>query len=154
MKTTLRIASYLLVLIAGLALGYHYGFGAGQGRAFAFDMVETAYYSAYADMQMAEGTNATREEALRGYLALVEKRKGHWTPIFTEKVYAIDSALANARLFALAQKRGATQEAQQYLNRAASFCPQIGWRECSADKIIFFAQRIDKQGLFGDLSSK
>lgn len=149
MNTAIRIASYVLALAIGLGAGYYFGFEVGRGRALALDMVETAYYSAYTEMQMAEGTDASREEATRGFLALIEKRKGHWTPLFTEKGYAIDSALTNARLSALAQKRGATQEAQEYLSRAASFCPQIGWQECSAEKIVSFAKRLDKHGLFG-----
>jgi hypothetical protein len=148
-KTAIRIASYLLALAVGLGAGYYFGYEVSQRRALALDVVETAYYSAYTKMQMAEGTGATREETIRGFLALSVKRKGHWTPLFTEKGYAIDSALANARLCVLAQKRGATQEAQEYLTRAALFCPQIGWQECSAEKIVSFAERLDRHSLFG-----
>ena len=153
MKTAPRVASYFLVLAVGIAVGYYSGFWVGKGSALAFDMAETAYYSAFIEAQMSEGTNATREEALRAFLAVIEKRKGHWTPTFSEKGYAVDAALTNARLSALAQKRGATREAQEYLNRAASFCPQIGWQDCSAEKILAFAQRLDKHGLFGGKGS-
>ena len=117
-------------------------------------MAETSYYLAFFETQMSEGTDAAREEAIRGFLALLEKRKGHWTPLFTEKLYAVDSAVANAQLSALARKRGATQEAQDYLNLAASFCPQIGWQNCSAEKIVSHAQRLDKHGLFGGKGSQ
>lgn len=149
MKTVLRIASYLLVLALGLGGGYYFGLRTGQLGAIAFDMAEMGYYFTHNEIQMAEGTDATRKEALLGFLALIEKRRGHESLWFTEKVYATDSALAYVRLAALAKKRGATQEANQYLNRAASFCPQIGWKECSAEKIVSMAQRLDKHGLFG-----
>lgn len=149
MKTAIRISSYLLALALSLGGGYYFGFRSGQVSALAFNMAEMEYYFTHNEVQMAEGTDATREEALRGFLAFIEKRRGHESPWFTEKVYATDSALANARLFALAKKRGATQEAKEYLNRAASFCPQIGWQECSAEKIVSVAQRLDKHGLFG-----
>jgi hypothetical protein len=148
MKTIFRIATYLLVLALGLGGGYYLGIRTGQVSAVGLDMAEMEYYFKYSEMQMAEGTDATREEVIRDFLALIEKRRGSGSPWFSEKVYAADSALANARLSALARKRGATQEADEYLNRAASFCPQIGWRECSAEKIVQFALRLDKHGLF------
>jgi hypothetical protein len=148
MKTALRIASYFLVLSLGLGGGYYFGLRSGQVSALAFDMAEMEYYFTHNEVQMTEGNDATREEALRGFLAFIDKRRGHESPWFTEKVYATDSALVNARLFALAKKRGATQEAKEYLNQAASFCPKIGWQECSAEKIVAVAQRLDKHGLF------
>src|SRR5450631_950466 len=80
MKTLLRIASYVMVLAIGLAGGFYFGFGAGKGSALALDMVEADYYSTYAAMQFAEGTDFTREETLRVFIALAEKRKGRWTP--------------------------------------------------------------------------
>ena len=154
MKTGLRIFSYVLVLALGLAGGYFFGLRNSQGGAIAFDMAEMGYYFAHNEVQMAEGTDATREEALRGFLAFMEKRRGQESPWITEKVYATDSALANARLFALAKKRGATQEANEYLNRAVSFCPQIGWQDCSAEKILSVVQRQDKQGLFDSVATQ
>ncbi|NOS87050.1 MAG: hypothetical protein HOP34_00670 [Methylococcaceae bacterium] len=148
MNTTLRIASYLLALAVGLGAGFHFGSRTSQASTFAFDMAEVEYYSSHMVMQLSEGTDATREEAIHTFLALNEKRKNRPSKFFTEKILATDSALAYARLAALAQKRGATKEADQYLSRAASFCPQIGWQECSAEKITYMVQRLDKQGIF------
>ena len=154
MKMALRLASHALVLVAGLAAGFYFGFAADQGRANAYELAETGYYFAYMDMQMSEGTDAAREEAIHGFLTLVEKRKGQKSILFPEKAIAQDMAFANVRLAALAQKRGATQEAKQYLDRAASFCPQTGWRECSVEKIVSVVQRLDKQGIFGTKNPK
>jgi arginine utilization protein RocB len=149
MKTLLRIASYLFVLAIGLGAGFYLGFRLDQASALAFDMAETGYYAAHMDMQFDEGTDATREEAIHTFLALNEKRKTRPSELFTQKMLATDSALAYARLAAFARKRGAIQEAQQYLNRAASFCPQIGWQECSAQKIVYMVQRLDQKGVLG-----
>lgn len=148
MNVVVRIASYLLVLTIGLAGGYYLWFGSKEGQTMAFDVIESSYYSAYMDMQMSEGTDVAREEAIRTFLALTERRRERRAPMFSKDILAIDSALAYARLAALAQKRGATQEAKQYLANAASYCPQIGWQECSVEKITHFATRLDKQGLF------
>ncbi|MCB1809825.1 MAG: hypothetical protein KDJ99_33065 [Candidatus Competibacteraceae bacterium] len=148
MKIATRITSYVLVLVVGLAIGFYYGSRFGQAHAFAFDMAEISYYSAHMDMQMSEGTDATREEAIHAFLALVEKRSEQSNAFFTKKIIATDSALANARLAALAKKRGAVQEAQQYLNRAVSFCPQMGWKDCSAEKISHMVNQLDKEDIF------
>lgn len=147
MKTLLRIGSYLLALVIGLGAGSYFGYRLDQASAFAFDMAETGYYAAHMEMLLSEGSEATREEAIHTFLALNEKRKARPGAFFTEKMLATDSALAYARLAALAQKRGATQQAQQHLDRAASFCPQIGWQECSAEKIAHMVQRLDKLGI-------
>ncbi len=149
MKTALRIALYLLALIVGGGTGYYFGFRLGQESTGVFEMAETAYYAAYIEMQMSEGTDAAREEAIHTFLALNEKRRKQPSQLFPKSLLAKDSALAYARLAALAKKRGATQEAEQHLNRAASFCPQTGWQECSAEKIMSMVQRIDKTGIFG-----
>ena len=148
MKPAIRVITYVLILAIGLVAGFYFGSRFSQARSVAFDMAEFGYYSAYMEMQMSEGTDATREEAIRGFLALNEKRKEHPSLWLTEKVLATDFALAYARLAALAQKRGATQEAQQYLNRAVSFCPQIGWKECSAEKLNNVVHRLDRTGIF------
>lgn len=148
MKLALRIGSHVLALAIGLAGGYYVGFDSGQGRAMAFDMLESSYYSAYLDMQMSEGTDAAKEGAIRAFLALSEQRRERNAPFFSENMYALDSALGNARLAALAEKRGASQEAQQYLARAESYCHLTGWNECSAATIVDAAHRLDKKGIF------
>jgi hypothetical protein len=149
MKIFLRAIGILAILAVGASAGYWYAVKYSEAQSFAFDMAEAAYYSSFMSIQMSEGTDATREEAIRGHLALIEKRKSHPSPLFTEKVAAIDSALGYARLSALAKKRGAEQEAQQLLSRAVSFCPQMGFRECNAEKIFDAVQHLDKQGIFG-----
>ena len=148
MKTATRIASYVVVLAVGLASGFYYGSRYYVARALAFDGAEIIYYSAFIDTQMIHGTDASLEEAIRDFLKIIETRKDYPSTLLNKKVLATDAALSNARLAALAQRRGATLESQQYLNRAASFCPQLGWNECSAEKIISVVHKLDKLGTF------
>lgn len=148
MKYLLHSTVLLLALAVGAAIGYSYAEKYGEARILAFDMAEIEYYSSLSSIQMAEGTDATREEAIRNHLALIEKRKNHTSSIFTEKVAATDSALDYARLAALAKKRGADQESQQLLGKAASFCPQMGWKECNTEKLISLVLQLDKRGFF------
>lgn len=149
MKTVGRVLSYVVVLAVGFGGGTYVGYAASQARASAYQMAEIAHYSAFVSAQMSEGTDEAGEEALRVFLAVIENRKGNWSPIFPERVYAIDSALTNARLSALAQRRGARDEARRYLDAALSFCPQTGWRDCTAENMMAVVQRLDKDGIFG-----
>ncbi|MEW6119718.1 MAG: hypothetical protein AB1593_06490 [Pseudomonadota bacterium] len=148
MRTALRIVSYMLALIVGGAIGLYFGFRLGQDSIAVFDMAETAYYAAFMETQMSDGTDAAREEAIHTFLALNEKRMKQPSKLFLESPLAKDSALAYARLAALAKKRGATQEAERYPNHAASFCTQTGWQECSPEKIMSMVQRLDRTGIF------
>jgi hypothetical protein len=56
----------------GFAGGMYVGVGAGQGRAMTLDAVKMAHYSAFMNMQLAEGTDEAREVALRGFLEVNE----------------------------------------------------------------------------------
>ena len=147
MRPLFRVASYASVLVIGLGAGYYLGYSSQYGPAFASDMLETAYYSAYLDVQASEGTPAAQEESVRTFLALIQKRRDHRTPLYSDRMLAIDSALANARLAALAEKRGASEEAKQFLAQAVSNCPLMGWKDCSAEKIVEFANRVGAKGL-------
>jgi len=120
----------------------------------AFDMIETDYYSAYMNAQMSEGTDAGREEAIRTFLALGEQRKQRRTMTFPESAFAFDAALGYARLALLAERRGSSREAKEYSARSASYCPQLGWSDCSAQKIADTVVALDKQGLFSAPGSK
>ena len=148
MKSLVRATVVFTALAVGAAAGYWYAVKYSEALNLAFDMAETEYYSSFMSIQMSEGTDATREEAIRTHLALIEKRKGHTSPLFTEKFAATDSALGYARLSALAKKRGAQQETQQLLSQAVSFCPQMGWGQCDEDEILSLVQQLDKQGIF------
>ena len=136
------------MLAVGVASGFYYGSRYYVEHALAFDGAEIIYYSAFVDTQMIHGTDASLEEAIHDFLKIIETRKAHPSKLLSKKVLTTDAALSNARLAALAQKRGATQESQQYLNRAASLCPQLGWNECSAEKIISVVHKLDKLGTF------
>lgn len=148
MKPAIRIISYVLILALGLGTGFYFGSRYSQSISHAFDMAHVGYYMSHMEMQMSEGTDASREEAIHNFLAQNEKRKEQPSIWLTEKILATDSALAYARLAALAQKRGSTQEAQKYMTTAVSFCPQIGWEECSAEKINYVVHRLDRTGIF------
>src|SRR5215831_6078578 len=150
MKTLARVGIGVAVFALGVALGFYLGFQASDARFAVGQLAEIAHYGAFLEAQRSNGSDAAYEEALRGYLQVLNERRGK-PSLFSasETVIAFDSALTYARLSALAEKRDAHEEATRYLNEATALCPKLGWRECSAETISAFAQRLDKRGLFG-----
>jgi hypothetical protein len=144
MNTIARIGLYVLVFAAGGAVGTYVGFRIAEAKAFAHEMAEVSHYSAYLQAQRTQGSDAAYEEALKGYLTVLDMRSRGPSPIFPDQVYAVDSALTYARLSMLASKRGAKDEAATYLTRASDLCPRLGWKDCSAATITEMAVRLDK----------
>ncbi|MBK6744926.1 MAG: hypothetical protein IPG66_19035 [Hydrogenophilales bacterium] len=144
--------TFLLILVSAVIIGFtagtYVGLGLGQDRAMALDGVEAAHYSAFMNMQLAEGTDEARETAIRGFLEVNERRRERRSPHFIQNVYATDAGLAWVRLAALLKKRGADEEAQVALNQAQSFCPLTGWQECSIETFQEYAKRFDQWGVF------
>ena len=144
MKTITRVGTYVLAFAAGGSIGAYVGFHAAEAKAFAHEMAEVSHYAAYLDAQRAQGNDAAYEEALKGFLAVLETRSKGPSPIFPDRVYAVDSALTYARLSILASKRGAKEEATALLVKASDLCPRLAWKECSAATITEMAVRLDK----------
>ncbi|WP_018604906.1 hypothetical protein [Uliginosibacterium gangwonense] len=140
----LAIVAILVSMLVGAAAGYW----AAYHVSLAFDSTEIDFYSSYIATQLEEGADAAKEKAILSHLALIEKRSHHKDEIFNGSVAAFDAAKAYANLYALAKKRGADQEAQTFLDHATSYCPQLAWKECNADKLLEVAKRLDKQGIF------
>jgi len=149
MNTAIRVVTYILVLVFGIALGFYLGARFYDTTMLGTEMLETNYYGAHMEVQLEHGTDSSREDAVRTLIALNEKRIARPSRYLTERMLAIDLALSYARLAALARKRGATQEAEQYSSKAVSFCPKIGWQVCSIEEINQMVQQLDKRGIFG-----
>jgi len=147
--TVTRIATYVLALAVGIALGFYVGSRAYEAMQVGGEMLETEYYGTHMEIQLDHGTDAAREDVIRAFIALNEKRIARPSRVLTERTLATDAALSYARLAALARKRGATQEAEQHAKQAVSFCPKIGWKACSIEEINYVVERLDKRGIFG-----
>jgi hypothetical protein len=144
MNTTARIGVYLLVFATGGGIGGYVGYRAAEAKAFAYEMAEVSRLSEDLQAQRAKGGDVAYEDALRTYLASVDLRSRGPAPIFPDRVYATDSALAYVRLSMLASKRGAKDEAAIYLKKATDFCPRIGSHDCSAATLTEMVLQLDK----------
>ena len=144
MTNAARIGTYLVVFVVGCAVGGYVAFRVTESKAVANEMAQLAHYAAYLEAQRTSANDAAYEEALRGFLTLLDTSSRGPAPLFSDQVYAVDSALTYARLSVLASKRGAHAEARQYLVKASSLCPRLGWKECSTDEIVATARRLDR----------
>lgn len=149
MKMAIRITTYLVTLVVGIALGFYVGLRAHDTMHLGGEMLEAEYFGTHMEMQLDRGTDAAREDVIRAFIALNEKRMAHPGRLLTERLLATDAALSYARLAALANKRGANQEAEQHAKQAVSYCPKIGWEACSIEEINYMVERLDKRGIFG-----
>jgi hypothetical protein len=145
MKTSVRIATYVGVLLVGGAIGTYVGLAIRKLQATTTEIAEAGFYLMYIEAQRTEGNDAAYEDALRTYLKHVENRRGADTRSFEDRVYNFDSTLAYTRLSALASKRGAKTEAVEHLRRAVEFCGKAGWRDCSPENLFTVVQRLDKK---------
>ena len=147
MKKSARYGLIAIGILASFVAGLYLGYRVGDAQSFAEEAVISAKYAVMTDVARTEGTDAAYEDALIAYLGFLESRKGKWSPLFSERVYAMESALTFARLAGLAGKRGASEEATEYLGAAVSLCPSAGLRDCSEESISSIAERLDQMQL-------
>jgi hypothetical protein len=146
MNTIARIGTYVLVFAAGGGGGTYVGYRMAEAKTFAHEMAEVSRLSAHLESQRNKGSDIAYEDALKAYLASLDMRSRGPSPIFPDKVYATDSALAYVRLSMLASKRGAKDEAATYLKKATDLCPRIATTDCSAATLTEMVVRLDKGG--------
>ena len=148
MKRAAKIIVGLVSLVFVAALGYYLGLQHGLAQyglvsSFYMQAIEQEHYQAFMNAQSKMGTNEAKAEAIKQYIAITERRQSNFSPIFTEKTYAVDLMLSYARLAALAENRGSAIEATHYLEQAESYCPKVSWEKCSAEVIKQFTQSVD-----------
>jgi hypothetical protein len=146
MNTIARTGIYLLVFVAGGSVGTYVGYRIAEAKTFAHEMAEVSRHSTDLEAQRAKGSDVAYEDALKAYLASLDMRSRGPAPIFPDKVYATDSALAYVRLSMLASKRGAKDEATNYLKKATDLCPRIAVHDCSAATLTEMVVWLDKGG--------
>jgi hypothetical protein len=113
------------------------------------EFAEVAYYGTYLETQRTNGSDAGYEEALRGYLDILERRKLK-PSVFSsaETVIAYDAALTHVRLARLAEIRGADLERKKHMAAALALCPARKWNTCSAEELISTVQYLDRKTRF------
>jgi len=148
-RSTLALVG-LGVLAVGAVGGFYVGYLFTRSEAAMAEFAEVAYYGTYLETQRANGNDAGYEEALRGYLDILERRKGK-PSVFSsaETVIASDAALTHVRLALLAERRSANAAARGHMAAAMALCPTMKWNTCSEEQLRSMVQYLDRKTRFG-----
>ncbi|HEY2862047.1 MAG TPA: hypothetical protein VGK37_00325 [Casimicrobiaceae bacterium] len=138
------ILSYVLVLLIGGAVGFAIG---DRQTAPKFAPAAEPGIAMKAGFLTANehlyGTDATYENALRGYLVALDGLSGRETSEAVRRIYAVDKALSLIRLADLVEKRGDSAAATSLTSDALAICSTKGFPYCSSAELRQRAQGID-----------
>ena len=145
MKQRIVLAlTHLLVLITGGAIGFAFGNRYGLANLVPLTDFGVAMYSGmHASGERLYGTDATYDNALRGYILLLDNLSTRDASESVRKIYAAEKALSLIRLADLAEKRGASAESTRLTSEALAVCSASGLPYCSSAELRQRAQKMD-----------
>jgi hypothetical protein len=136
--------THLLALVAGGAIGFGIGNRVAVASLAALTDFGTAMYSSLrASGERLHGTDATYENALQGYVLLLDNLSARDRSEPLRQLYAADKALSLIRLADLAEKRGASAEATRLTSDALAACATGALPYCSSAELRERAQSVD-----------
>ncbi len=89
------------------------------------------------------GTESGYERALLDYAKLLKDRTDHAAPELHEGMIVTDLALTYARLARLKRRLGDSEASTGFDRLAASLCPRVLWKHCSAEELEAVTLRLD-----------
>jgi len=134
----------ILVLLAGGTIGFALGSRYGTANLVHSAGIGTAMYSGMtASAERLYGTDATYENSLRAYLALLDGLGAREASESTRQIYAAEKALSLIRLADLAEKRGSSAESTRLTSDALAVCSTSGLPYCSSAELRQRGQKMD-----------
>jgi hypothetical protein len=143
-RLLLTAASYGIVFAAGFSLAWYSAAWIAFAAAFRSDVLDTDRAAFQMESTLQSGADDAKTDALRNYLAFLNRQSQRDLHSFGTLV-ASDEALSYARLAMLAQGRGDATQARAYLDKAASYCAHMKWKECNSEKLLKYAGWMNHQ---------
>ena len=145
-----------LALLMALVIGGMVGFALGDRHGSAklaplADFGGARYTSMLTTSERRDGANVTYENALRGYVSLLDNLSSRDPSQSIRQVYAADKALALIRLADLADKRGESAESTRLTSDALAACSTGGLPYCSSAEL---RQRVKQLDVLVERTSK
>jgi uncharacterized caspase-like protein len=128
----------ILILLAGGTIGF--ALGSRYGAANPVSLTDSG---TMASAERLYGTDATYENSLRVYVALLDDLSARDASESTRQTYASDKALSLIRLADLAEKRGSSAESTRLTSDALAVCSTSGLSYCSSAELRQRAQKMD-----------
>ncbi len=145
-----RIVTVAVFALLGAAIGAYAALWYARSQNTLEYFAAIAHASAYSEIQRTAGTDASYEASLKAFAKVLERYRSNPNRALPDEMYAVDIALTNSRLAALARKRGDSSAAAGYTQLAEAECPRIGWRQCSAERIAEVAEQADRNSSWAE----
>src|SRR5574341_62977 len=152
----------ILLAVAGIALvaiacfiSWSYGFRQGiRAGGLTSSMAELMLANQHMSDQMANANCEGVKQAINDYLKVIEKYKDVKDGLITETTYYGDLMLGHIRLARIEEQLGNFAEKGKHMALAKEACAHRKWPDCSEEKLIWFAKRIEEKNPIACLSNE
>ncbi len=135
----------LLIAVACYACFVH-GFKQGiRAGGLTSSMGEVFLFDQHMGDQMANADCEGVKMLLLDHLALIEKYKDAEGSLISRTVYYGDKMLDHTRLSRIEKKLGNETAAKDHMRIAMETCNQRRWKDCSEEKLIQFAKKLEEK---------
>ena len=155
-KKILFVLAVIAVAAIACFMSWSYGFRKGmRAGGLASNLLESAMLHPYITGQLANANCEGAKQALYDYLKHLEKyRDVKGSIISMPTVYDGDKMLTHIRLARIEEHLGNSMQTQKHMAIAKEACAQLKWEDCSDEKMVSFAERLEEKDPIGCLSNK
>lgn len=144
-KKIYGIVVFLLVSAACI-LSCYYGFRQGlKAGSLTASLAEVMHYSDFYAEQLRNADCEGVQKAIIDHLAVIEKYKDIDGSLISGEAYFMDKMLDHVRLSMIENHLGNKQSSEEHMDIALKACKELKWKECTKEKLLYFAQRIHKK---------
>ena len=106
-------------------------------------MAELMLLNNHIEDQMTNADCEGAKQAINDYLKVIEKYKNVKDSLISGTSYYSDQMLYHVRLARIEKHMGNHAEGQKHMDIAKEACVQLKRQDCSEEKIIWFAKRLE-----------
>ena len=145
-KKILLLFAGLVLVTAACFLSWSYGFRQGMhAGGFTSSMAELMLLNNHIEEQMANANCEGVKQAINDYLKVIEKYKDVKDSFISGTTYYADEMLGHVRLARIEKHVGNLAYVQKHMEKAKEACVQLKRQDCSEEKIIWFAKRLEER---------
>jgi hypothetical protein len=145
-KKALIAISALAILIVACVISYLLGFKFGiRSGGLASSMAEVMLSQQHMSDQMVNADCEGVRQAIDDHLVILERYRNAEGSLISDTIYYGDNMLAHVRLARIEQHMGNNREALKHMAKAKEACVNRIWKDCSEERLIWFAKRLEEK---------
>ena len=145
-KKVLILFSTMAVVAIACFISWSYGFRDGmRAGGLTSSMAEFMLANQHMADQLANANCEGVKQALIDHLKHLDKYKDVKGSFISGTVYFGDKMLTHVRLARIEEHMGHHAEAQKHLVIAKEACAQRNWTDCSEERLVSFAKRLEEK---------